>query len=154
MWAFRTRNGSPGVNILTPFLAQGSDTAVMVNRGWVYSPDAATVDRSRWHESDSASIEGYIESFQSPAAGANLRAPRTFRTIDHATVTAAVGRPVHPYYMVLTTPPGADSARVPPRITAVSLDEGSHKSYALQWFAFAAIAFIGAMILLKKTRGQ
>jgi surfeit locus 1 family protein len=36
----RSRNGSPGINILTPLRLAGTDTAVLVNRGWVYSPDA------------------------------------------------------------------------------------------------------------------
>ena len=44
----RSHNGSPGVHIVTPVIA-GTDT-VLVNRGWVYAADAATVDLTRWHE--------------------------------------------------------------------------------------------------------
>src|SRR5689334_7324682 len=32
----RTHQGSPGVNLITPVRVAGSDTAVLVNRGWVY----------------------------------------------------------------------------------------------------------------------
>ena len=46
----RTRSGSPGVHILTPLRIPESDTALLVNRGWVYSPDARTVDLTRWRE--------------------------------------------------------------------------------------------------------
>src|SRR5688572_8432486 len=48
----RSRGGSPGVNLLTPVRLRGSDTAVLVNRGWVYSPDGASVDHARWREGD------------------------------------------------------------------------------------------------------
>ena len=54
--AGRTRQGSPGVELLTPVRVAGSDTAVLVNRGWVYSPDGATVDHARWREGDSARV--------------------------------------------------------------------------------------------------
>lgn len=45
----RSMNGSPGVHIVTPVVS-GTDT-VLVNRGWVYAADAATVDLTRWRES-------------------------------------------------------------------------------------------------------
>src|SRR6185503_21192822 len=44
IYTLRGRNGSPGVNILTPVLRAGKDTAVLVNRGWVYSADGTSVD--------------------------------------------------------------------------------------------------------------
>ena len=43
----RSRGGSPGVNLVTPVRRRGSDTAVLVNRGWVYSPDGTRVDHAR-----------------------------------------------------------------------------------------------------------
>ena len=49
LWTGRSRNGSRGVYIVTPVVVAG-DTAVLVNRGWVYAPDAATADLSRWRE--------------------------------------------------------------------------------------------------------
>ncbi|HET9013541.1 MAG TPA: SURF1 family protein, partial [Gemmatimonadaceae bacterium] len=61
--ASRTHNGSPGVELITPMRLPGTDTAVLVNRGWVYSPDGGTVDRARWREADSAHVEGYVEVY-------------------------------------------------------------------------------------------
>ena len=154
VWAFRTRNGSPGVNIITPFRTGASDTAVLVNRGWVYSPDASSVDLGRWREGDTATIDGYVQTFQARAAGERLQARRTLRSLDHAGVSALAGGPIRPFYIVLTTSPGADSARIPPRVGAISLDEGSHKSYAMQWFAFATIAFVGGAVFARRRGGQ
>ncbi|HLE56041.1 MAG TPA: SURF1 family cytochrome oxidase biogenesis protein, partial [Rhodothermia bacterium] len=46
----RSRDGSPGVNIVTPARLPANDTALLVVRGWVYSPDGKTVDLTRWRE--------------------------------------------------------------------------------------------------------
>ena len=40
----RSREGSPGVNIVTPLRPDATDTALLVVRGWVYSPDGMTID--------------------------------------------------------------------------------------------------------------
>src|SRR5512140_896729 len=56
----RGNQGSPGVDILTPVQTAGNDSAILVNRGWVYSPDGMTADLSKWRESDST-FDGYVE---------------------------------------------------------------------------------------------
>src|SRR5829696_7862068 len=44
----RTHQGSPGAELVTPLRLPGSDTAILVNRGWVYSPNGAWVDHAHW----------------------------------------------------------------------------------------------------------
>ena len=61
----RSHYGSPGVYVLTPVRVPGQDTAVLVNRGWVYAPDGETLEADRWHAPDSLFV-GYIEEFQPP----------------------------------------------------------------------------------------
>ena len=34
---------------------------------------------------------------------------------------------------------------------APPLDEGSHRNYAIQWFAFAIISIVGLVIFLRRT---
>jgi len=60
IFAARSYRGSPGVNFLTPVRIPGRDTAVIVNRGWVYSPDGSTVDENKWRDT-SATFTGYAE---------------------------------------------------------------------------------------------
>ena len=59
----RTRSGYPGVNIVTPVRISGTDTAILVNRGWVYAADGATVDLGKWREPDPNGSEGYVRPF-------------------------------------------------------------------------------------------
>ncbi|MDB4882602.1 MAG: Surfeit locus 1 family protein, partial [Gemmatimonadetes bacterium] len=147
----RTHQGSPGVDLLTPLRAAGSDTAVLVNRGWVYSPDGATTDRARWHESDTATITGYVELY-SPDAGTTSATsdPRIVRRVSRSEIASKIPYPVAPYYLVATGDT-ADGAH-PARHTIPALDEGPHRSYAIQWFFFALIGLAGAAMVALRER--
>jgi surfeit locus 1 family protein len=147
----RTRRGSPGVDLVTPVRVAGSDTAVLVNRGWVYSPDGGTVDLARWREGDSASVVGYVELYP-PDAGATTTAtgPRIVRRVSRQEIAAKVPYPVAPYYLVSL----GDSLSLthPARREIPALDDGPHFSYAVQWFFFAAIALGGAGVVVWRER--
>ena len=58
--ASRPSNGSPGVHLLTPLERPGYDTLLLVTRGWVYAPDAASADLPRWREGEFVTLSGYL----------------------------------------------------------------------------------------------
>lgn len=142
----RSRNGSPGVHIMTPLKQTGSDTAVLVNRGWVYAPDAATIDLGRWRESRT-SFSGYTDTIPAPDAPPQLK-NRGLRSLTKAGVDSLLPYPFHSLYLV-----AHDSVpEAPARLSQPALDAGPHLSYAIQWFCFAAIAIGGAVIVWHKAR--
>lgn len=146
----RTRNGSPGVNIITPLRAAGIDTAVLINRGWVYAPDGMSVDLSRWREPESLNGEGYVENFRTGTGDPRSKThPRAYRWLD-SSVSKAFPYPIQPYFVVLMGDSGKTSGNIPPRVPVPPLDEGSHKSYAIQWFSFAAISIFGTILYLRR----
>lgn len=147
----RGRNGSPGVNIITPLLRTRKDTVVLINRGWVYSPDGMTVDTKPWREADTLNGSGYIETFptKGPFEPPNPARPRSFRRLNRADVQKVFPYPIANYYIVLTD--SAESSSVPPRVEAPPLDDGPHRNYAIQWFAFATISIAGLVIFLRRT---
>ncbi len=150
----RSRNGSPGVYLLTPLLPSGRDTALLVYRGWVYSPDAMRVDLARWRESDSSSFDGFVLPYPTaPREGSPaLRGhPRALRWLDPAAARALVPYPLASY-TVVALGDGGDSADLPVRLEVPPLDEGSHRSYAIQWFSFAVIAIVGGGLLVRSER--
>ena len=150
--AGRTHQGSPGVELLTPVRIAGTDTAVLVNRGWVYSPDAGTVDLARWHErSDTLPIRGYVETY-APDAGVTTSSAngRLVRRVSRSEIAARVPYPVAPWYVVVTGD-SADGVH-PARRDLPVLDDGPHRSYAVQWFFFAAIALAGATAVVIRER--
>lgn len=149
----RSRQGSPGVNLLTPLRIAGSDTAILVNRGWVYAPDGVAADTKVWREPDPADAVGYVRLLETgdPTGARSTGRPDAVRRPHLATVASMLPYPVAPYYVVLASP-GAVPERTPPRVPPPALDEGSHLSYAVQWFAFALIAVGGVAILLIRLR--
>jgi surfeit locus 1 family protein len=151
--ASRTRGGSPGAEIFTPVRLAGNDTAVLVDRGWVYSPDGATVDLARWREGDSANVAGYVETYMADnGVTTSAFGPRVVRRASRTEIAAKVPYPVAPYYLIATS----DSAGRdhPARRAQPVLDEGPHRSYAIQWFAFALIAIGGAAAVVLREREE
>ncbi len=149
----RSRQGSPGVNLLTPLRVAGSDTAVLVNRGWIYAPDGVAADTKPWREPDPQGAVGFVRLLETgDAKGARSTGRSNAVRRPHlSTVAAMLPYPVAPYYLVLTSP-GSDLERTPPRVPPPALDEGSHRSYAVQWFTFAMIAVGGVAILVLRMR--
>ena len=166
--AARSHEGSPGVNILTPVRVAGSDTALLVNRGWVYAPDGVTVDLNRWHESDTV-FTGYADPIGPlpivmPVA---VPGPQTVRRLSERELAELLPYPVAPVLLVALSEPAASNggggagmsvggggapSQTVVRLSAPTLDEGPHLGYAIQWFAFAIIAVVGAVVIAIRTR--
>jgi surfeit locus 1 family protein len=152
IYATRTRRGSPGVNFLTPIRRSGTDTAVLVDRGWVYSADGSTVDASKWRDRDSV-FTGYVEELPSTGGAMFASRPNVVARLSHDVVARALPYPVAPVYVIALA--GADTVTAPDkiaRLTVPPLDEGPHLSYAIQWFAFAAVALVGAGFVIRQSR--
>jgi len=150
IYAARSHAGSPGVNFLTPIRVAGSDTAVLVDRGWVYAADGATVDQSRWRENDT-SFAGFVEEFPAAQGNAFASHPNIISRLGYDVIARALPYPVAPFYVVVL----GDSVMRPDkiaRLTVPPLDEGPHLSYAIQWFSFAAVAIIGAVVVVTQSR--
>lgn len=149
----RGNDGSPGVDILTPVRVAGSDSAVIVNRGWVYSPDGMTIDPPRWRESDTV-FTGYIDSFESAPSDTVRR--QGIRRASYEAIARTIPYPIRRFYVVALGDSAADTTATGgrPRVVRLhppQLGEGPHMSYALQWFAFATIALIGAGIVAARS---
>lgn len=153
----RSREGSPGVHVLTPLRLAGG-TIVMVNRGWVYSPDAQTIDPAKWreHEGDTVAVVGYAETWAGVPKGERRNgltsageATRSVKVLDSALVAGMVGAPIQRYYLVQTSD-SATRPSVPVRLGEPSLDEGSHRNYAIQWFSFTFIAIVGGSLIVRQ----
>ena len=127
-----------------------ADSVVLVNRGWVYSPDGSSVDRARWRERDTATVVGYVEQY-APDAGTTAmgRDPRVVRRISRRAVSSRISRPLAPYYLVQTSDTASSH---PVRREMPALDEGPHRGYAIQWFSFAVIAVGGAVAITVRER--
>ena len=131
-WPGRSFQGTPGVALITPLrLADGS--VVLVDRGWVPSPDAFHVDHGLYLEPDTATVTGVA-----------LIAPRGRGDVDVAGFL--------PFVIQLETPEPPPNRGLPRRWPPPAFDDGPHLSYAIQWFSFALIALVGTAVLIRKGR--
>lgn len=148
IYAARNFRGSPGVNFLTPVRIAGTDTAVIVNRGWVYAPDGASVDEAKWRDRDTTFV-GYAEEFPSTKGASYSGQPRVIARLGYGAVASALPYPISPMYVVVLGDSAVAADRVA-RLSVPPLDEGPHFNYAIQWFAFAAVALVGAGIVIRQ----
>ncbi len=150
----RFHDEGPGVELVMPLRLAGSDTALLVNRGFVPSPDAMTVDLGRPGEDTSlVRIQGVIQPFL-PGSGQGARlvaeGHTTWRRLDLTALRAALPYPLRDVWLLQS--PDSAAPPVPVRLRPPPLSNGPHLSYAIQWFGFATIAIVGGAILFVKQR--
>lgn len=157
----RTHDGSPGVYLVTPVITPGSDSATIVVRGWIYAPDGVRADPARWREGDRLTLDGYLDELPTSGGADTIPGqPLAVRRLQRSDLAHRAGRPVRTMYLWAigdssrAPVASAATARTPARFTLPVLDEGPHRSYAIQWFAFALIALAGAVIVVRNDRRE
>jgi surfeit locus 1 family protein len=154
----KSASGVDGVHLLTPLRIAGSDAAVIVDRGWLPSSQRGDA-LAAYAVGREVTLEGVARAPQSrpdsPLAPRDLPLPGESRIaawvrVDVAALQAQVDAPLLPLYVEQLPDGGATLPR--PRDPA-ALDEGPHLSYALQWFAFAAmLAVVYAALMRQELR--
>ena len=151
--AGRSLRGVPGVHVLTPLRLGGA--AVLVNRGWMPSANAATIEVDSIREPGPRDLQALItpfpEDFGRPAAVDSFQ-PVWFQ-MNGARLRAQFGYRVMPYVVQIL--PHQGQPLYPIRLKPPPLDEGPHFGYMIQWFSFAVIAIVGwTALILRKKREQ
>jgi len=148
----RTWNGFPGVHVLTPLRITGSDTAILVDRGWIPYESAGAADRIQFRAvPGEVEVIGLLRKSQarrgmSPEdATPSLAGPRVdaWHRVDLPKIRQQLPYPLLTVFLEEDMPPGAQPRQFPKPQPEISLDEGSHMVYAIQWFAFAFITVAG-----------
>lgn len=148
----QSASGVPGVRVITPLRPVRSDTAILVQRGFVPSPDANTVDLAPLREEGTVQVTASVFLLPDTAVSGEPREKdgrTTWRRIDLAAVRRQLGYPVSPLLALQLPDPSlpATPRRDPPAL----LDDGPHLSYAVQWFSFALTALvIGTIVGFKR----
>jgi surfeit locus 1 family protein len=145
-------NGDPGSDVLTPLRLDDGD-AVLVDRGWIpFDPNQRLpVPGDAAAPAGTVTVTGVLfppDSATAPAAGAP---PVTIvRRVNLAEIGAQLPYRLLPFYLVLQQQAPAQAAGLPSPAPMPEPSEGPHLSYAIQWFAFAAIAILGYGLLLRR----
>jgi len=153
-----------GYHLLTPLLSNPSTgsgqapTAVLVDRGWIPADSNSTPeDWRKYDEAGEVKVIGQIRlglgkpaiggvADAVPADGSQLA---VWNNADVAQVASQLPYPILPVYIQVN----ADVSDTEPPIPfqpELELTEGPHFGYALQWFTFATILFVGYPFFIRK----
>lgn len=143
----QTEGGVPGVRLVSPLRPLAGDTAILVQRGFVPSPDARTVSLAGLEEPGVVWVRGLAFALDTTQRGQPLEegGRLTWRRVDLPALRQRLPYPVASY-LILQEPDSALGAS-PRRDEPPLLDDGPHLTYAIQWFAFATIALVVGTIV-------
>jgi len=153
-----------GYHLLTPLLFNSSTgsgqttKAVLVDRGWISADgSSASPDWRKYDETGIVNISGQIRLGQTkPAFGGVADALpedgeklEVWNNADLARIANQLPYPV--LHVYIQPEPDANDTEPPiPFQPEIELTEGPHFGYALQWFTFATILFVGYPFFLRK----
>ena len=149
-----------GYHLMTPLLSQG--TTVLVDRGWI--PAESNSTPADWRQYDvmgQVTVTGQIRLGQSnpafggvadalPADGSKLD---VWNNANLEKIASQLPYSVLPVYIQEKPDPADDEPPIPFQ-PELELTEGSHFGYALQWFTFASILFIGYPFFIRKQESR
>jgi surfeit locus 1 family protein len=145
-----------GYHLLTPLLFEGG--AVLVDRGWIPADgNSESSDWGKYDQSGPVDIMGQLRLGQTKPAfgGVADRLPENgakleiWNNADLTHIANQIPYPILPVYIQ----PNVDENDTDPPIPyqpTVEITEGPHMGYALQWFTFATILFVGYPFFLRK----
>jgi surfeit locus 1 family protein len=153
------QDNQPGYFLLTP-LVLSDKTAILVERGWI--PAQGNETPVKWHQYDqpgSVTVRGILRLGETePEIGGvpdpTLAPGQThldqWNLVNVARIAQQVPYKLLPVFVQLNPEPARAQPPYPyqPEIT---IDEGPHFGYAMQWFTFATLLFFGyPLIYLRK----
>ena len=150
----RQENDVPGVQVITPLKIDGSDTRILVNRGWIGWPHGRGVLPLVATPVGQVQVSGlaFVPSTKKfflmpdhPEASAKL-----WQRLDLARFAALLGQPLQP---VVLLQDGADAVdglvrHWPPPENRV----GMHRGYAFQWFGMAVALLVFFLVVSVRNR--
>lgn len=160
----RLLRGIPAILVVTPLRLAGTDTAVLVNRGYVPAPDAVDPGAARWSERETRRFHGILLPLPDRGDGAPLvhLGRETWHSLDLSAMRARLPYPVAPVYLLAESDSGDGTAHTvrgtvyPFRADPPAMDDGPHLMYAVQWFGISAavVAFGWLFIWRGKARAS
>jgi surfeit locus 1 family protein len=140
-----------GVDLVTPLVIDGTNQAILVDRGWIPADAYKSNDWSQFNEDGEVSVSGVLRRPQVKADfGGRTDAPlapgepfrSTWNFVNIAEIDKQISYDLLPAYVQEAPNPAWTSLpyRSQPQI---EISEGPHQGYALQWFTFATLLGVG-----------
>lgn len=147
-----------GVHLLTPLRIKDSDTAVLVDRGWVPGEDFESGTLDQYNEPGVVEVQGMLRDSQTrpdfgrradPTLAPGEQRLDAWYLVNLDRIAEQIPYPLLPVYIQQAPDPAWTD--LPYRsLPELELTEGPHLGYALQWFAFALILGVGYLYFIRK----
>jgi cytochrome oxidase assembly protein ShyY1 len=144
----RSQDATAGYSPVTPFLLEDG-TVVFINRGFV--PLAQPVPAP---SSGQVTVKGYLRTSQKrtllSAVDSTDPAATEFHRLDVNLLSQRINKPSLPMYIQLTQETPALTSTWPAPTQLPELTEGSHFSYAMQWWFFSLVSLTGWIVVSRR----
>ena len=154
----RSQFGVPGVWAMAPLALDGGGT-ILVGRGWLASPDGASVPQPLVTGAGTELGESHVELVgqvmlsQSRGQFGSVDPPdgplSTLARVDVARVAQQLDGPVYPVWIQLasTAPLDLSTGTI---VEPPAPDPGNHFSYTGQWLIFSLLAGLGWVVVVRR----
>jgi surfeit locus 1 family protein len=147
-----------GYHLLTPLiLSDGS--AILVDRGWIpASGNETPADWRKYDQPGEQTISGILRLGGEPEMG-GVPDPELakgqirlefWNNVNLARIQSQIPTPLLPVFLQPDQPANNSQPPIIPARPEIEITEGPHFGYALQWFTFAAMLFLGYPFFLRK----
>lgn len=150
------RDGQLGMYMVTPLLLQGSQQAILVNRGWVPMTSFNPADWAVYNQPGIVTVKGMLmladgsDQLQKAVFSKPSQPVEHLASVRLDILSRQTPETLLPVYLQAAPagPPGSLPAAALP---VIDLSDGPHLNYAAQWFSFAAIFAIGYPFFIRRS---
>ncbi|MCW5877077.1 MAG: SURF1 family protein [Anaerolineales bacterium] len=151
-----------GVDLYTPLLIEGSDLAILVERGWI--PQEHAQARGAYLEDGTVSVTGQLRRAETDFGFGRALQPdptlapgedrlEVWNNLDLERLAEQMDVELLPVYLQ-RIPEGPQSAPPYAAVRPMDLSEGSHFGYAMQWFIFAGLLLAGYPFFVRRQEAK
>jgi len=149
---------TPGYHVLTPFVLSNSSSAIIVDRGWISLDDLDHIQEIDNLSKNINYVQGVIRigetknSYGRDPDAMKKDDSRFWLLVNLDRLQNQIPYDLMPVYIYLETNPVKGLPT--PVENEITISEGPHFGYAMQWFFFASLLGFGFPFLFKKMRYQ
>lgn len=145
---YRSLDGAYGSEAVAVLRTEAGDN-LLINRGFLTRKPGHPDGELPATMSGTVTVTGYVRRNDRGDENAMTPHENQIRLLNSDAIAASLGEEVVNGYVSLIESNPADDTALIPLSAPDLLDEGPHLSYALQWFAFTAIAVGGLAVLVR-----
>ena len=140
---------------MTPLKIAGTETVILIDRGWVPFEDWENREISAYDETGAARVEGMLRVTQTKLGLRDCldetagEAPFRVWCLALDSIAGYLPYDLLPVYLI-QAPEGEQAVSPYRAIPQIEITEGPHLCYAVQWFTFSAILLIGYPFFVRR----